>query len=172
MLIPAALVADKLAEARRQAMISDLDRFRWYRMGTGTSWLHEAIDPSHGDWDAIQRASVRIDVDGPWVLGFCGARMDRDTGTCEELAAWSAYPGNLTYLRDLRAFCDDVLRRVLVLRFRVAADNPARRGWARWAASHGGGELCTLSSYGRGADGRLLDAVLYQVPGQLTTTAG
>ena len=165
MLIPAQLVESELAKAWRDACLADLDRMRWYRMGAGVDW---APSPhANGDWSRIARASV-VMVDGqPKVLGYCSAGIDRDCMVVTNLAAWSAQPGSMTYLRDLHRFCDQLMDQARLIRFTVALDNPARKGWAKWVKANGGTQLCVLECYGRGVTGELLDVAQYQVPGRL-----
>lgn len=163
MLIPAKLVEPELAEAWREACLRDLDRLRWYRLSAGATWVREPHQ--NGDWSAIARASVSM-VDGkPKVLGYCRASMDRECNIVTQLGAWSAAP-SVTYARDLRRFCDNLLDRVRLVRFTCAIDNPAAKSWRKWVLANGGVQLCVLEAYGTTEDGKVVDVYHFQVPGR------
>lgn len=162
MLVPAVLVADKLAEAWKQMLLAPggIERTRFYRASHSSSWVYDP--PGTSDWSTIARASTR----GDQVLGYCGASVEEQTNTVVQLMAWTARRGSRTYLSDLESFADELLSRFNVVRFTLALESPSRPLAESWTKRRGGRVVGTLSCWGRDYRGRLWDAVMYEVPGR------
>ena len=118
------------------------------------------------------RASVIVEDGVPRILGYCSATMDRDVPNVTQLAAWSARPRDVVYLRDMQRFLDEVRPQVRWVRWTCAVGNPATRIWERWAEEHGGGRLCVLRDWAQVHGGELVDVVQFEVPGLLGATDG
>lgn len=162
MLVPATLVADKLAEAWKRKLLEPggLEWMRWYRASPGSTWAFEVLGPS--DWDHIARASMR----GDEVLGYVDATVDRQCNTVYQMAVWAVRRGSRGFLRDLEEFADGLLEEYRCVRFVIGEGSPSRPVAESWVKRRDGRVVGTMTAWGRDYKGRIWDAVMYEVPGR------
>jgi len=165
MLIPRALTPH-LLEQLREELARDHERLLYFRVGRGVPWLpgETAADPM-SDWNSAERLSA-VREDGRLVVrGYLSADVDLETNTVVALAAISARPHSVVFMRDLGRFIDELVQAHCLLRFCCLVGNPAMRIWRRAAVSRGGGQVGYQRQAARLANGRVVDRVIFEIPG-------
>lgn len=156
MLKPAQLYKDELQKKNIETWYDQ--RYMYYHSGTG------ACDIELADNNCDKHQFVSVDKDDN-VIGYISYKIDWCALNADNFGIISYDMGNIEFAKDCyKAVCDLFekyhMNRVGWFAF---ADNPAIRGYRNFIKRHGGKECAYLRQVSKLTDGKLHDAVEFEI---------
>lgn len=157
MLKPAILYADLLQGRFVECIFQD--RFKFYYRNPGIDYL---IPIYQNSGEMLQ--FVSLDDSGN-VIGYFGAKINRETDAAEELAIMNFMENNYTFSADLRDFFISLFEKfgVQKVTWWVIVGNPAEKTYDRIVSKFGGRIVGTFKNDAKLFDGKIYDVKWYEI---------
>lgn len=156
MLKPAQLYKDKLQEKNIETWYDQ--RYIYYHSGTG------AYDISLPDNNCDRHNFVSVDKEDN-VIGYISYKIDWCAMSADNFGIISYDIGNVEFLRDCYTAVVDLFEKYHMNRvgWFAYADNPAVKSYRDFINKHGGRECAYLRQVAKLTDGKLHDAVEFEI---------
>lgn len=132
--------------------------YQWYYTYAGT----RIPDIPDNNYNSHWFASVDSNND---VIGIITYSINEAARSCYNFGIMSFSRGNLQFLRDVKQVIDDIFYKYNFNRinFLCFADNPALRGYRHFIKKYGGREVGIYRQCNMLMDGKLHDAVIFEI---------
>lgn len=99
------------------------------------------------------------------VIGYISYSINLSAESCDNFTIISFDKGNLTFVRDIQQAVDDIFNKYNFnrLEFQCFVGNTALRGYRNFIKRYGGREVGTLKQVNKLIDGKLYDAVIFEI---------
>lgn len=156
MLKPAQLYKDELQKKNIETWYDQ--SYMYYHSGTGAY----NIELSDNNCDKHQFVSVDKNDN---VIGYISYRIDWQAMNADNFGIISYDKGNIEFARDCYRVVCDLFEKYHMNRIGWFAfsDNPAIRGYRNFIKKHGGRECAYLRQLAKLSDGKLHDAVQFEI---------
>jgi len=157
MLKPAILYNDQLQKRFLECIFQD--RFKFYFLGSTVDYF---INVSNNSGEMLQ--FVSLDGQGK-VIGYFGARMNRETDTAYDLQMLNFNEGSFVFAKDFREFFVTLFEKYGAKKivWSVVVGNPAEALYDKGITNHGGRVIGTFTRDTKLFDGQLYDLKYYEV---------
>ncbi|WP_205126984.1 hypothetical protein [Oceanobacillus profundus] len=132
MLKPALLFKDQLESKFIETAYEE--KYKYY---VSNNYVDFELNLQRDSWTAIEFVSIDKDNN---LLGFLGARIDRNSNSVSSLSVINFYDVNYTFSKDFRQFLDDLLFKFNFnkIKFSVVVGNPAEKMYDKYVEHYGG----------------------------------
>lgn len=156
MLKPAQLYSEELQKKNYETWYDQ--RYMYYHSGTG------AYDIQLADNNCEKHQFVSVDKDNN-VIGYISYKIDWCALSADNFGIISYDMGNMEFLKDCYKVVCDLFEKYHMNRvgWFAFADNPAVRGYRNFINKHGGKECAYLRQISKLTDGKLHDAVEFEI---------
>lgn len=156
MLKPAQLYKDELQKKNIETWYDQ--RYMYYNYGTGS------YNISLDDDNCNQHQFVSIDKRNN-IIGYISYKIDWSSLNADNFGIISYDIGNIEFIKDCYQVICDLFEKYHMNRIDwfAFADNPAIRGYRNFIKKHGGRECAYLRQVQRLSDGRLHDAIEFEI---------
>lgn len=156
MLRPAHLYKEKLNKKNYETWYDQ--RYMYYHIGTG------AYDIQLADNNCGKHQFVSVDSNES-VIGYISYKVDWQALNADNFGIISYDIGNIAFAKDVYQVVCDLFEKYHMNRIGwfAFADNPAVKGYRRFIEKHGGKECAYLRQISKLTDGKLHDAVEFEI---------